>query len=396
MIVIRRQGLVALNDPMPGLSRGNLPDMSPGAERSMRKGRCHSREVRVSAIDLFCGAGGLTRGLLDARVPVLAGYDIDPACRYPYERNNDGAIFIQRSVSDISIDELSAIYPKNHVRVLVGCAPCQPFSRYSQKTGGKSKSDQWGLLGEFGRIVSELRPEIVSMENVPEVQRHSVFSNFVSLLRANGYHVAHCEVYCPDYGIPQQRKRVVLLASLLGQIELIDPGFNGEIASVRTAIAHLQQLDAGEQSLLDPLHRSCRLSELNLKRIKASRPGGTWRDWPIQLRAKCHIEKSGYTYPSVYGRMEWDRPSPTITTQFYGFGTGRFGHPDQDRAITLREGAILQSFPEGYEFLPQGATVQFSVLGRMIGNAVPVKLGEAIGESILNHISSLSGEVINA
>ena len=154
----------------------------------------------------------------------------------------------------------------------------------------------------------------------------------------------------------------------------------------------LDALEAGGKYTNDPLHRACRLSSLNLKRIRASKAGGTWRDWPMRLRAKCHREESGQTYPSVYGRMEWDRPAPTITTQFFGFGNGRFGHPDQDRAITLREGAILQSFPEGYEFSPKGEPVQFSTLGRLIGNAVPVRLGEAIGNSIHRHLKASLGE----
>jgi len=123
-----------------------------------------------------------------------------------------------------------------------------------------------------------------------------------------------------------------------------------------------------------------------LKRIKASTPGGTWRDWPKTLVAECHKKHSGDTYPSVYGRMEWDTPSPTITTQCFGYGNGRFGHPEQDRAITLREAAILQTFPHNYHFLRAGEAVRFSVLGRLIGNAVPVRLGEVVGETLIKHV----------
>lgn len=134
------------------------------------------------------------------------------------------------------------------------------------------------------------------------------------------------------------------------------------------------------------LHAASKLSDLNLERIRASRPGGTWRDWPEHLVADCHRRETGRTYPGVYGRMEWDEPAPTLTTQFYGFGNGRFGHPEQDRAISLREGAILQGFPKSYSFLPDGAPVHFKTLGRMIGNAVPVTLGEVIGRSIAAHL----------
>ncbi len=138
--------------------------------------------------------------------------------------------------------------------------------------------------------------------------------------------------------------------------------------------------------LNDSLHHACRLSALNLRRIRVSTPGGTWRDWDQSLLANCHRKKTGETYPSVYGRMEWDAPSPTITTQCFGYGNGRFGHPEQDRAITLREAAILQTFPDSYKFLPEGEKVKFSLLGRLIGNAVPVRLGEVIAETFRKHV----------
>src|SRR5205823_12670268 len=124
----------------------------------------------------------------------------------------------------------------------------------------------------------------------------------------------------------------------------------------------------------------------NRERIRASRPSGTWREWPKSLRAKCHRKGTGKTYPSVYGRMTWDAPSPTITTQFYGFGNGRFGHPVQDRALTLREGALLQSFPPGYAFVAPGGNFEIGRLGLMIGNAVPVVLARVIARSIQRHI----------
>ena len=123
-----------------------------------------------------------------------------------------------------------------------------------------------------------------------------------------------------------------------------------------------------------------------MQRIKASRPGGSWRDWDEDLVADCHKKGSGKTYPSVYGRMSWDELAPTMTTQFYGFGNGRFGHPEQNRALSLREGAILQSFPRSYKFARKGEQIFRKTVGRLIGNAVPVKLGEAIGKSILRHI----------
>jgi DNA (cytosine-5)-methyltransferase 1 len=154
-------------------------------------------------------------------------------------------------------------------------------------------------------------------------------------------------------------------------------------------LAELPALGAGEVDELDPIHQTADLSPLNLKRIRVSKPGGTWRDWPVEFVAKCHRKKTGKTYPGVYGRMSWDEPAPTITTQFFGFGNGRFGHPEQDRAISLREGAILQSFPCTYRFTPPDKPIYMKAIGRLVGNAVPVRLGEIIGRSFRHHLDSL-------
>jgi len=338
---------------------------------------------------LFCGAGGLTRGLLDAGIQVVAGYDIDEACRFPYEHNNPPARFHNKSVTELTKSELSEHYPKGHVRILVGCAPCQTFSKYTQGLRRK-KDPKWALLSQFARLVRELKPDIVSMENVPELQRHAVFSQFLNTLKDEGFYFTDDPkkrvVYCPDYGIPQQRSRLVIVASRLGPIELIPPTHSpGKYRRTSDVLRSLPPLESGDECPSDSLHRASRLSPVNLRRIRHSKPGGTWRDWPHELVAKCHRKKSGKTYPSVYGRMEWDEPSPTITTQFYGFGNGRFGHPEQDRAISLREGAILQSFPKSYQFVKPGAEHCFKTIGRLVGNAVPVRLGEVIGKSIETH-----------
>jgi len=155
----------------------------------------------------------------------------------------------------------------------------------------------------------------------------------------------------------------------------------------------LKPLDNGMASTVDPVHVCRNLSPLNLKRIQASVPAGTWRDWPEDLLLECHKKSSGKTYSCVYGRMSWDSPSPTITTHFYSYGTGRFGHPEQDRGLSVREGSILQSFPENYKFSPSGKSFSVSVLARHIGNAVPPLLGKAIGVSIVKHIKSFDGKV---
>jgi len=341
---------------------------------------------KIRAIDLFCGAGGLTRGLLDAGIEVLAGYDVEERCRYPYEHNNHPALFKKKSVAYVTGKELAALYPPNCRRVLAGCAPCQPFSKYTQ--GAKaSKHDKWGLLYEFGRIVRGLMPDVVSMENVPELKRHKVYTDFRDKLVALGYHVSAYDVYCPDYGIPQQRTRMVLFASLLGEVSIIPKTHHeANYPTVRSAIGGLAALEAGRVCATDPLHRSSSLSKTNLSRIRKSKPGGTWRDWPEHLVAHCHRKRTGKSYPGVYGRMEWDKPSPTVTTQFFGFGNGRFGHPEQNRGLSLREGALLQSFPPNYAFVRPDTRYPFKAIGRLIGNAVPVRLGALVGKSIIMHL----------
>ena len=339
----------------------------------------------IRAADLFCGVGGLTYGLEAAGISVGLGIDIDPACKYPYSANNS-ADFLLKSVEDVTAAEISDVFDNAPFKLLAGCAPCQPFSTYSR--GRSCPSDaRWNLLTHFSRLVKDTRPHLVTMENVPRLRGERVFADFVDVLDGGGFDVFHALVNCADYGVPQQRKRLVLLASRLGSIRLVVPATSqGRHSTVRDAIGEMPPLEAGEACADDPLHQACELSPLNLKRIRASKPGGTWRDWNESLRAACHRKRSGKTFPGVYGRMTWDDPSPALTTQYYGFGNGRFGHPSQDRAISLREGAILQSFPKTYEFVPRGAPIHRNVVGRLIGNAVPVKLGAAIGESIVLHV----------
>lgn len=342
----------------------------------------------IKGVDLFCGAGGLTKGLESAGIDVRLGVDLDPDCEYPYHANNR-ATFLLRSVEDLSAEELNNHLGDGEYRLLAGCAPCQPFSTYQQGRYGPN-DDRWNLLQQFARLAIDTQPDFVTMENVPRLAEQDVFAQFVEALEADGYIVSYKVVNCADYRVPQQRNRLVLLASRHAPIKMIPPITpEGKRLTVRNAIEKLPSIGAGEECEADPLHQACSLSPLNLKRIKASKPGGTWRDWDDDLVAACHKRDSGKTYPSVYGRMTWDDPAPTMTTQYYGFGNGRFGHPEQNRAISLREGAILQSFPKSYKFVPKKAPIYRKSIGRLIGNAVPVNLGKAIGKSIVLHVKAL-------
>jgi DNA (cytosine-5)-methyltransferase 1 len=339
-------------------------------------------------VDLFCGIGGLTHGLIKAGVRVNAGIDNDETCRYAFEKNND-AHFINKDIRDISTDEITNLFPEGDIKILAGCAPCQPFSKHTQKNRNRQEDEKWGLLYSFIDLIETIQPEIVSMENVPQITRQKVFSDFVKSLESNKYEVFWAYVYCPDYGIPQTRTRLVFLASKLGEIKMIPRTHPpSRYRTVRSAIGNLEPIDDGEVSSIDPLHRAPKLSPVNKERIRQSTSGGTWRDWDKNLLSPCHKKASGRTYISVYSRMEWDKPAPTITTQFYGFGTGRFGHPEQDRAISFREGAILQTFPKFYKFFDAKAPFCGKTMGIHIGNAVPVRLGTVIGKSIIKHLES--------
>jgi DNA (cytosine-5)-methyltransferase 1 len=342
-------------------------------------------DARGAVIDLFCGAGGLSHGFRLEGFDVVAGIDFDPKCRYPFERNNE-APFLLKDVAEIDADDLKKRFDPHLPKVLVGCAPCQPFSKYSQ---GR-EDGRWQLLEHFSRLICEIKPDVVSMENVPRLQKFmnsSVFNAFVRTLRNNDYFVDWKVAYCPDYGIPQSRSRLVLIASRFGPPGVPEATHDASsYPTVRDAIGDLPPIDAGGAAAADPLHRCSELSANNVKRMRASRPGGSWRDWDDDLVTPCHRKETGQGYSSVYGRMKWDEPAPTITTQFFGFGNGRFGHPEQDRAISLREGALIQTFPRDYAFVPEGQKVEIKTLGRLIGNAVPVGLGRAIARRIRAHL----------
>ena len=342
----------------------------------------------ISVVDLFCGAGGLSHGFLLEGMPIACGLDIDEDCRYAFEKNNK-APYLKKDITKVTGDEILEAFGDAKWKILVGCAPCQPFSTYSQ-----ARIDpKWVLLSQFSRLIDEAKPDIVSMENVPrlmEFHEGKVFQQFVDRLEESGYTCSYKIVFCPDYGIPQKRSRLVLMASKWGKIDFEEPSHkSSEYRTVSDTIGHLPKIKAGQQNIEDPMHFASELSPLNMKRMKVAKPGGTWRDWPKDLVAACHNKKSGKTYPGVYGRMKAEEPSPTMTTQFYGFGNGRFGHPSQHRAISLREGALLQTFPEEYEFVAPSSPIQFKKLGRMIGNAVPVDLGRMIARSIKIHLSQV-------
>jgi len=341
----------------------------------------------VSAVDLFCGAGGLTHGLLQTGIKVEAGIDIDEQARHAFVANNPGVEFLAWDVGRKNYTSIQNLFAADKYRLLAGCAPCQPFSKLTRAI---KKHECWDLLDNFGRFVEGIEPEFVTMENVPELadRGQDVFVRFLSRLEKKGYFFDWEIVRCEDYGVPQSRRRLVLLASLLGEISVPQGRYRKptQWKTVRKTISALPPLDAGDTDPNDPLHAASQLSETNLRRIRAtSHDGGTRHEWPDDLVLACHKKKSGERYHSIYGRMWWDKPAPTMTTLCTGIGNGRFGHPEQDRSITLREAALFQSFPRSYEFWPSDEKINRKAISRMIGNAVPPRLAKALGQAIIEH-----------
>ena len=335
----------------------------------------------MTAIDLFCGAGGLTLGLRRAGWAVIAGVDVDEAVRKTYENNNPGVKFVSadiRSVSEQEIRTLEGAVPATEL-LLAGCAPCQPFSK--QRRAGLRKRGDATLLGQFARLVRALEPKVVLMENVPgiaAVPGFSCFRRFLQTLRDCGYACDHGVLNACDFGVPQHRRRHVLLATRGSSAKLPSPAHAGSNAvTVRTTIGHFPAIAAGDGDSSVPNHYAARLSERNLQRIRATRPdGGSRGDWPERLTLDCHSRTTGFS--DVYGRMWWDRVAPTLTSRCNSLSNGRFGHPEQDRAISLREAAALQTFPDDYEFFGTRNRI-----ARWIGNAVPVAFAEALGTAAM-------------
>ena len=340
-----------------------------------------SLSKRIVGVDLFCGVGGLTHGLRAAGIDIRAGFDVDESCKFAYEKNNK-AEFIQADVEKLAADTLLPYFADAKFRVLAGCAPCQPFSalRRSCKEGNDTGS-RWGLLEHLARLAANPKISVVSMENVPDLRRQSVYREFIQALEKSGYRVGFEKVVnCAEYGVPQTRKRLVVLASRLGEIDFAPLSPQESRRTVQDAFAVLD----GKS---DPADIHLPLTGKNKERIRQSKPGGTWRDWNSDIVLPCHGER-GHYFPASYGRMRWDAPAPTITTQFCNYGCGRFGHPRKHRTITVREAALLQTFPKDYAFFDKGDPAKapsIRTLARHIGNAVPPALGRAIGESIVRH-----------
>jgi len=354
-----------------------------------KKASSIQRNSELVAIDFFCGAGGVSCGFKKIGIKVLAGIDVDAKHKETFELNNK-AKFLNKDVSNFEPGEMLKDIPikiNQDNLIFVGCSPCQYYSNLkSDKT--KSKSDRL-LLDDFKEFVLYYKPGFIFIENVPGLNTKigSPLHKFKKALKKEGYVFDQRVVNAKYFGVPQNRRRFVLIATrLVDKISL--PKIvrqNAKIATVKDAIgdySKFPEVQAGHKDKTSFLHSVADLTPINLLRVKHTpKNGGTriaWQDNET-LQLDCYKNHDGHY--DVYGRLAWNKPAPTITTRFVHTSTGRYSHPEQDRALSLREGATLQSFPLSYKFY---STSQ-GVIATMIGNAVPPKLAEAIGRSIKKH-----------
>ncbi|MCU6792467.1 DNA cytosine methyltransferase [Paenibacillus sp. WQ 127069] len=386
------------------------------------------------AIDLFAGAGGMSEALKTAGFDVQGAIEYDKVFASTYEKNHGHHVWIDdiRKVSCAEFGEKYKIIPRE-LDLLAGCSPCQGFSKqFSYKNNKKNeenalfteieaderrekKEDERNLLVfEYLRFVRYFSPKYILFENVPGILSHpQIFNDFIAKLKRKqqnypGYYIQFNTINAADYGVPQRRKRFVLIGKRRDlhdgeRIENIYPrathcnpkktneseGRNPWV-SLREVIGHLPQIQAGETHAADPLHFSKRISLDNKIRLEHTpHNGGGRKDWPESLWLTCHKpDKENVGYGDVYGRMNYDLVSPTLTGGCLSVAKGRFAHPDQNRAISAREAAIIQTFPINYVF--NGTKEQIAM---QIGNAVPVKMGLAFASNIIKEINLIKSEV---
>ncbi len=357
---------------------------------------------KIAVFDFFCGCGGTSRGFQKAGMDIAFALDIDRDAESTFTKNFPKTTFSNKSITKLSATDLEPTLDKHKesYKLFCGCAPCQPFTK--QNTESPKRDTRKSLLSQFGRVIERHLPDFVFVENVPGLQKvptykRGPFPAFEALLIKLGYNITYGIVAAQDYGAPQLRRRFVLLASKHAEISIPAPTHGKEngnpYKTVRDAIANLPAISAGETySKPDALnHRAADLSELNIQRIKASEHNGGGRNnWPKKLWPKCYMPRkdgsihTGHT--DCYGRLWWDKPATGLTTRCISYSNGRFGHPEQDRAISVREAARLQGFDDDFEF-----TGNLNSMAKQIGNAVPVDLAHAMGIHFIKHIEAVNG-----
>ena len=351
--------------------------------------------MTLTAINVFAGAGGLTVGLKRAGFRVVAAVELEPHSFATYKANHPEVKCLKQDIATVSGAALLELAGTDRVDLLAGCPPCQGFTSLTAKY--KDKEDPRNeLVLEIARLAEEIRPQALMMENVPGLTQKGrfLYGRLRTRLQALDYRLTEGILQVADYGVPQFRRRLVLLAGRGFEIALPDVTHSGaptgDLApwrTVRDAIESmpepvtLAETKARGQVERSDWHVVRELSRKNIERIKAAKAGETWTHIPEHLRPNCH--RDGYIgFTNVYGRMEWDRPSPTITGGCTTFSKGRFGHPKADRTISVREAALLQTFPLDYRL----DTPYMDYVCSMIGNALPCNFAEALSRRCVEQL----------
>lgn len=356
----------------------------------------HSTNM-LKAIDFFCGGGGMTYGLRQSGINVIAGVDFAPECKSTYEDNNPGTQFICSDVKKLEesyFEKKYKITKNDDDLILVGCSPCQYYSIINT-TREKAKESK-DLLQEFKRFVDYYNPGFVLVENVPGIlsREDSILPDFLSFLEKNKYKIKYEVINMSYYGVPQSRKRFSLVASRLGDVSMpiADPvqAILSDFIGVKNGFP---TIEAGHIDKTDFMHSTSNLNWKNMERLKRTPLNGgsriAWKDDP-NLQLKCYIGKDNY-FRDVYGRLRWNKPSSTITTNFIKITSGRFAHPEENRGLSIREGATLQTFPYSYTFKAKSMGAN----ARIIGNAVPPEYARRLGLLLQDLKKKCNGTIQN-
>lgn len=340
---------------------------------------------KPTAVDLFCGCGGLTVGLKRAGFRVLGAVDVDPLSVKTYKANHRDVALWEKDIRELEPQELLDAFglKKGGLDLLAGCPPCQGFSTMRTLNGAVRVDDPRNdLVAEFERFVKALRPRTVMMENVPGLADDERFNTFCRELKELGYQGDHRVLNAADYGVPQRRRRLIYLAGIGMEIPFAEK--NGRQKTVKGAIGGLPEAGKSGDLVHDmPENRTPKVLEI-IRLIP--KDGGSRRNLPEEFQLECHKRCSGFK--DVYGRMAWNDVAPTITSGCFNPSKGRFLHPEEDRAITMREAALLQGFPRRYKF---PTTDNKSAVALMIGNALPPPFIAAHGRSIKRVLGNSAG-----
>ena len=359
--------------------------------------------MSLKAVDFFCGIGGVTKGFLKAGIDVVAGIDIDANCKETYEANHlrlnglDYSRFINEDITKLDVNSIRELLNPDDKLVIIGCAPCQPFTNITKNLEGREK--ERGLLLVFADIIKQLKPEYIFLENVQGLnapKNKPILDKFLDALKPE-YNLKPKVVNASHYGVSQSRKRMILFGKRNGSIDF-PSATHGKakglkpIVTLSDVINDLPQISAGEQHSDLKEHVCADLEAISLERMEyQEHPGDGMEMWPRRLWLNSRRNGNYEGHRDVYARLRWDKPSATLTTKFISISNGRFVHPEQNRGLSILEGLLIQTFGKSFKMKSKSIGTK----AKQIGNAVPVKLAQAFAKQIIKTENKLTEETTN-